>query len=258
MTQRSVPTARRIAFEGANNFRDIGGYPTRDGGTTRWGCVYRSDGLQALTDRDVERFEGLGIRAVYDLRRDEERERLPNRIASVGWCIVTPVVEAGVEPFDRGAAADERDGEVLLRTMYVNMLDHSARVIGAMFAALAEPNGLPAVFHCHGGKDRTGLVAALLLEALGVAREIVLDDFELTAAYRRREHQDDSFARLVEGGMVPEAAAGVLGAPRWAMAETLDRLDRAHTGIETYLRDRAGVDADTLRRLRRELVEAAA
>jgi protein-tyrosine phosphatase len=61
---------RRVPFEGATNFRDLGGYPTVDGGTTRWGKVYRSDGLQSLTDDDVDRFEQLGIKVVYDLRRE--------------------------------------------------------------------------------------------------------------------------------------------------------------------------------------------
>jgi protein-tyrosine phosphatase len=246
---------RRVPFEGATNFRDLGGYPTVHGGVTRWGKVYRSDGLQALTDDDIDHFEQLAIKVVYDLRRDEERAGLPNRVPSVGLCIMTPIIEAGVESFDRAGATAQRDGEDLLRGIYVNMLDHSGSVIGTMFGGLTVHSGLPAVFHCHAGKDRTGLVAALLLEALGVDRETVLDDYELTAKYRLRSHQDDSFARLVKGGLVPEAAAGVLGAPRWAMAETLDRLDQRYGGIEAYLLGPAGLDTETLDRLRHELVE---
>jgi protein-tyrosine phosphatase len=152
----------------------------------------------------------------------------------------------------------QQDGEELLRGIYVNMLDHSGGVIGTMLGGLTVHSGVPAVFHCHAGKDRTGIVAALLLEALGVDRETVLDDYELTAEYRLREHQEDSFARLVKSGLVPEAAAGVLGAPRWAMADTLDRLDRQYGGIEPYLLGPAGLDTDTLDRLRHELVEPAA
>ncbi len=244
-----------MPFAGATNFRDLGGYPTIDGGITRWGKVYRSDGLQSLTDDDIDHFEQLGIKVVYDLRRDEERAGLPNRVPSVGLCIMTPIIEAGVESFDRASAVAQRDGEALLRGIYVNMLDHSGSVIGTMFGGLTSHTGLPAVFHCHAGKDRTGLVAALLLEALGVDRETVLDDYELTATYRLREHEESSFARLVEGGMVPEAAAGVLGAPRWAMAETLARLDERYGGIEPYLLGPAGLDDVTLERLREALVE---
>jgi protein-tyrosine phosphatase len=255
VTSSSVTGDRRLPFAGATNFRDLGGYATRDGGVTRWGLVYRSDGLQQLTDDDIAHYDQLGIRVVYDLRRDDEREQLPNRVESVGLCIMTPVTEAGIEPFDRSGAADQRDGERLLRNMYGRMLEHSGRVIGTMFGGLASRSSLPAVFHCHAGKDRTGLVAALLLEALGVDRQLVLDDYELTSMYRLREHQEQSFERLVDGGMVPEAAAGVLGAPRWAMEETLDQLDAQFGGIEAYLFGVAGLDVDTLDRLRRQLVD---
>lgn len=240
---------------GATNFRDLGGYATLDGGITRWGRVYRSDGLQSLTDDDVGHFQRLGIKVVYDLRRDEERAGFPNRVPSVALCLMTPVIEAGVEPFDRASATAQRDGEAMLHAIYVNMLDHAGGVIGTMFGALTNPTRLPAVFHCHAGKDRTGIVAALLLEALGVDRATVLDDYELTATYRLREHQDGSFARLLESGLVPEAAAGVLGAPRWAMAETLERLDERYGGIESYLLGPAGLDRETLDQLRYELVE---
>ena len=248
---------RRLLFAGATNFRDLGGYATGDGTTTRWGMVYRSDGLQALTDDDIDHYAQLGIRVVYDLRRADERERLPNRVESIGLCIMTPIVDAGVEPLDRTGAVEQFDGERMLRTMYGHILEQSGRVIGTMLGGLATHTGVPAVFHCHAGKDRTGVVAALLLEALGVDRETVLDDYELTSRYRLREHQEKSYQRLVESGMVPEAAAGILGAPRWAMRETLEQLDEQFGGIEAYLLTQAGLDAETLARLRDQLVDPA-
>jgi protein-tyrosine phosphatase len=168
---------------------------------------------------------------------------------------MTPAYEAGVGPLDRTTAKDERSGEQLLREMYRNMLEHSGRVIGTMFGSLSTPAGVPAVFHCHAGKDRTGLVAALLLEALGVERGTVLDDYELTARYRLREHQTESFERMVANGMAPEAAAGMLGAPRWAMAQTLTQLDEQFGGIDRYLRSQAGLDTATIERLRAQLVD---
>jgi protein-tyrosine phosphatase len=134
------------------------------------------------------------------------------------------------------------------------MLDHGAVQIGELYTGLTARDGLPAVFHCHAGKDRTGVVAALLLEALGVGREAVLDDYELTARYRRREHQDMTFERLVEAGMTPEAAAGVLSAPRWAMEQALDDLDRRFGGVEAYLTGPAAMDAADLQILRERLV----
>lgn len=245
---------RRLPFDGATNFRDLGGYATFDGGSTRWGLVYRADGLHALSAADVERIESLRLRAVFDLRRDSERVSLPNRVPSVAMCVMTPVDAAGVKPIDRTTVMDRLDGECLLRTMYGNMLRHSAPVFGRLLVALAEPDGLPAAFHCHGGKDRTGLAAAILLEGLGVDRRTVLDDYELTSVYRQREHQEDSYQSLVTSGLAPEAAAAVLGAPRWVMVETLEELDDEYGGVEGYLTGFAGLDRSVLDRLRRRLV----
>ena len=108
---------------------------------------------------------------------------------------------------------------------------------------------MPAVFHCHAGKDRTGLVAALLLEALEVDRESILDDYELTARYRLRAQQDQTFERLVNLGLAPEAAAGVLTTPRWAMASALEHLDREYASIEGYLTGPAAMTLPDLQRL---------
>jgi len=138
----------------------------------------------------------------------------------------------------------------VLRELYRGMLANSGPVFGRLLAGLADPERLPAVFHCTGGKDRTGISAALLLEFLGVSRDDVLDDYELTARYRQREQQSESYANLMAAGMAPEAAAVVLAAPRWAMAETLQALDEEYGGAEAYLAERADLRPATLGKLR--------
>jgi protein-tyrosine phosphatase len=250
-----VAADRRVPFEGIQNFRDLGGYRTRSGRVVRWGRVFRADALHWLSTKDLALYERLGMRAVYDLRRDLEREQLPNPVPSRPLTITGQ--PPGTEPAALAQAAarlTSADGERFLLEMYLGLLDHSAGQIGELYTGLAARDGLPAVFHCHGGKDRTGIVAALLLEALGVDREAVLDDYELTARYRRREHQEMTFARLIEAGMTPEAAAGVLSAPRWAMAHALDDLDRRHGGVEAYLTGPAGMAAADLQVLRDRIV----
>ena len=118
-----------------------------------------------------------------------------------------------------------RDGEKLLRDTYVGALTHSATEIGAVMRGLADPVLTPAVFHCHAGKDRTGLIAVVLLLALGVDRYIVLDDYEATRLYRFPEHQQHSLANMLQAGISPDAAALACWAPpRWAMAEAVDLL----------------------------------
>jgi protein-tyrosine phosphatase len=246
--------SRRVVLDGATNFRDLGGYATRDGGITRWRTVYRSDGLHELTASDLDRMGELGIRNVYDLRRDDERAVRPNRVTSIALCLMSPVEAGGVAAPDLAVLTDRRSGELFLHRLYEDMLVHSGAVIGEVFWMLSAADGLPAVFHCHAGKDRTGLIAALLLELLGVDRETVLDDYQLTETFRGAGRAA-SLERLVAEGMARDAAAGMIGAPRWAMAAPLARLDRDFGGVEAYLVERAGLDAVVLDRLKEQLVE---
>jgi protein-tyrosine phosphatase len=247
----TVAAERRVPFTGATNFRDLGGYPTSDGGRTRWGTVFRSDALHQLTDADLARYGSLGLHAVYDLRGETERYRYPNPFPSLHLSLLAHVESApSAAAADLASATDAAGGERVLRELYHGMLANSGPVFGRLLAGLADPERLPAVFHCTGGKDRAGISAALLLEFLGVGRDDVLDDYELTARYRQREHQSESYANLLATGMAPEAAAVVLAAPRWAMAETLRALDEEYGGAEAYLTERAGLEPATLGKLR--------
>jgi protein-tyrosine phosphatase len=246
-----VVAERRVPFDGITNLRDLGGYPTASGGITRWGTVFRADALHKLTADDLEAFEELGVRTVYDLRGDVERGEFPGPVPSRHVSIVGRPRD--VEPPPPPADMTTRDGEEMLRDMYVGALTHSAVEIGTILRGLADPAGTPAVFHCHGGKDRTGLVAAVLLLALGVDPDTVLDDYEATSRYRRLDQQQDSLANMLQAGISPEAAAGVLGTPRWAMAEAVDRLLTSPGGVEAFLTGPAGLEPNELDVLRDHL-----
>jgi protein-tyrosine phosphatase len=246
-----VVAERRVPFAGITNLRDLGGYPT-PGGTTRWGRVFRADALHKLTDGDLEAFRALGIRTVYDLRGEVERSEFPGPVSSMHVPIVGR--PAGAEPVRPGEAT-ANGGETMLRDMYVGILEHSATHVGTILRGLADDQQVPAVFHCHGGKDRTGVVAAVLLLALGVDRDTVLDDYEATRRYRLIEHQQDSLANMLAAGVAPEAAAGVLGTPRWAMAAAVDAIVDAYGGIDAYVTGPVGLTATELSALRALLVE---
>jgi len=239
---------RRVPFDGVTNFRDLGGYVTTGGRRTRWGRVFRSDALHRFTEQDRTLYESMGLRAVYDLRGEEERQRYPDPFPATWLALLSGVTSLDEVP------ANAEAGERRLREMYIGMLANAAPLLGQLIGGLANPDALPAVFHCTGGKDRTGISAAVLLELLGVERQHVLDDYTLTSKYRLREHQEESYANLLAAGLPPEAAAGVLGAPRWVMAETLDVLDADYGGAEAYLTGPAGVPEPAVRRLRELLV----
>ncbi len=251
-----VAADRRVAFEGISNFRDLGGYRTRSGGTVKWGRVFRADALHGMTDRDLGLYERLGLKTVFDLRADAERTERPNPVPSRPLAILGRPEEQGGAPAAL-PPAEGLDGERFLYELYAGLIRHSAAQIGELFTALAEDDGLPAVFHCHAGKDRTGLVAALLLDALGVDREVILDDYELTARYRRRTDQEPTLQKLLDYGLPPETAAGVLTTPRWAMQHALEDLDQNYGGVEEYLLGPTGMDGDAMQALREHLIQPA-
>ncbi len=247
-----VAAERRVPFLGVTNFRDLGGYPTTDGRRTRWSRVFRSDALHRFTAEDRRRYEALGLRAVYDLRGDEEVQLHPNPFPSTQIALLSRDPDAPLP--DRSIHQDADAGEQMLREMYGGLLANAAPTFGRLLSGLAEAGGLPAVIHCTGGKDRTGMTAALLLELLRVPRQQVLDDYELTSRYRLREHQTESLENMLAAGMAPEAAAAVLGAPRWTMEGALEEVDDEYGGIDAYLTGPAGMAKETLERLREALV----
>jgi protein-tyrosine phosphatase len=248
-----VAGERLVRLVGLQNFRDLGGYRTSTGRSTRWGRLFRADSLHKLAAADRDTLARLGLRVVADLRSDEERATHPNPLDSIQYEIVgRPRRDPSEEPARDLATLD---GAQILRDIYVGSLVHSAHLFGALLASFAASDGLPAVFHCHAGKDRTGMVAALVLLALGVDREVVLDDYELTRRYRTFENQQDSYANMIARGMSPEAAAGVLSTPRWAMQDALDALEQVHGGIHTYLTGPAGMSVAQLDALRDALLD---
>ena len=243
---------RVIPLFAVHNFRDLGGYPTVDGRTTRWNRVFRSDGLNRLTVADVEALRPLGLRTVIDLRTQAEIDdhgRFPFETYPVSFHHHSIVDQTwSLE----GRNADGDPHEFLVQA-YVDMLASGADRIAASLRILADPANIPAVFHCAAGKDRTGLVAALLLGALGVPDDFIVADFALTGPAMARtrawaaDHRPELLARF------NSAPAGFMVALPSAMAEILDRLHSRHGSIVGYLAT-IGIGDDVVAQLRDHLL----
>ena len=159
--------------------------------------MFRSDAFHALTAEDRRRFGELGLRVIYDLRSDVERTSHPNALPeddalrSVDLALSAGEDETGgLPPLDRLL-----EGSGLVLRLYRGMVANAAPVFGALLSGLAEPDALPAVFHCLWGKDRTGVAAALLLSVLGVPQPDVIEDYMLTEQYRSQEVVQIALAR---------------------------------------------------------------
>jgi len=246
------PTAldRSVTFELVFNVRDLGGLPTVDGRSIRAGVLYRGDGVHRLRGDDLEKARGLGLRTVVDLRTagEIERGRFPVDLHPVDWYHL-PIIERMWSEEDLVATTGAVD---FLRTRYLDMLDSGAGSIARIIELTAQ--GTPLLFHCAAGKDRTGVVAAVLLGLAGVPHEEIAVDYHATAG---------AMAAFVDWLTVtyPEALDSMtsqppeyLEAPIEAMITFLDVVDSRYGSIEGYV-EGLGVAPATVDALRAALVE---
>jgi protein-tyrosine phosphatase len=241
---------RRLAWEGVLNARDLGGYPAADGRETRWGAVVRSDNLTPLTPTGQAALVEYGVRTIVDLRLPNEVARKPNPFAAPGshgiaYANVSFVDPAAAPPTEFGTLADD----------YKGMLVRFRQPVATVMAAVAGADDGGVLVHCAAGKDRTGLVAALLLGLVGVPRRTIATDYALSAECLRRRNEEWLENGPGDRAEREEVLRKFAPTPQ-AMLEVLDHLTERHGGVEGYL-SWAGVPADDLTRLRARLLAPA-
>ena len=176
---------QRTPLEGATNFRDLGGYRTGDGRTVKWGMLFRSNGLYALTDGDLDYLTRRKFRLVCDFRSAEEQTTAPSRLPADDppeMLSLSVRPEAGDRLRVLAMSGGTRVADIVAAYEAVYRAyarDHHGQ-FGAFLARLADAESYPAVFHCMAGKDRTGFAAAMILAALGVSSEVIFEDYLLT------------------------------------------------------------------------------
>ncbi len=255
-----VITAERVLhLQGAFNFRDIGGYPTKDGKTVRWGKVYRSANLSELSDESVAYVSGLGIKLVCDLRSAEEVGDRPDRLPSPAPnVLMLPIVDPS-NPFVRMARIFSnwnRVDSIMLEGYARVVLDQNAAAFARIFHHLKDENSLPAIIHCTAGKDRAGMATAILLIALGVPEEIVIQDYSLSNLYFSyfRDVMDRTITPLKRFGVTVDDIRPLLSASPAVMKGALDHLHKEYGSVEAYLA-RASVTAEDIEQIKRLLLE---
>lgn len=242
---------RLIDLAGAFNFRDLGGYPTVSGRATRWGLLFRSDTLHELTDADVEILRSLGLATIVDLRTPRELARTgrgPMASEPVTFRHLSVIGEGGGE----ATAAPATPGEEL-STRYLWYLESGRQPLVEALSLVAEPDHLPLVFHCAAGKDRTGVLAALVLDLLGVEPDVIVADYVVTAG-----RMDLILARYRSD---PDVAARMADVPAYRFAVEAETMERFLAGLhDRYGGARAwalqaGVDAAAIDRLAGALLD---
>lgn len=227
------------------NARDLGDLAAA-GGTVRRGAILRSDAPVALDPPSRSLLRRIGVRTAIDLREPVERELDPADLDGLGIEVISEPI---LGDFELGES-------VTLEEIYRRILTTRGGPLAAATRRLAAPNGLPAIVFCSAGKDRTGLLTALVLGAIGVRPEEIVADYHRTELNMRGPFRDAIVSRAVAAGITDQEIATKVGAPAALMQSVLDWLQEDYGGAAGYLRHHGLTEAES-EILRDRLIEPA-
>lgn len=264
-----VARPRALGVAGLSNARDLGGLPAADGSRVARHRVYRAELLvysgqdsihSSWEQTNAGDLASLGVRTVLDLRSAHEAAATPS-----AWQEATGATDARSFPIDDGGLGAARDyvdmlltrrlasfGERHLGEHYSAVLEDRAETLGAAVSVVAD--GGPVLIHCTEGKDRTGLLVAVILGALGAPSEAIVEDYALSGAWR----PDRALAyspHFEEAGVPLASYRGLYESPPEAMRMALEGVLERYGSMSSYLTERAGVGDHVLARLREALLE---
>jgi protein-tyrosine phosphatase len=224
-----METSTRIPVPGTYNFRDVGGLPASTG-TVRDGVLYRSDGLYRIGEEGRAMLTQLGVGIVIDLRDEQEAERMPDDIDGLGLEVLRlPVFE--------GSGASQGAAGISLEALYDRIVTMHASVVVSALREISSAGDRAVLVHCTAGKDRTGVVVALSLLAVGVDREAVIEDYARTEANLAGEWLEEMIELIGRYGVAdsPELRTLMGGSPRDAIEGVIETIERAHGSTKEYL-----------------------
>ena len=257
---QSVVIADRVLHLATSpNFRDIGGYRTKDGKWIRMGMLYRSDQLNLLSDADLDVMRALNIRMVCDLRTDDERKSGADRLPPFARPLIADVTGANTTSVLAGIMRDPgqlkamgpENAEKAMADVYRQLVTTKSAQDGyrTMFQRLADPAWLPGLFHCTAGKDRTGWAAAVFLSIMGVPRDTIVADYLASNGLLAGKNQR-MLAAMPDPAM-RAAMEPLTGVRQVYIDAAFDEVSKSYGTMDNYLTQGLKLDAQTLRLLRR-------
>ena len=240
-----------MEWEGCLNVRDLGGVALGGGGETRYGVFIRADNIRRLTDDGWRALADHGVGRIVDLRWPEELDEDPPRDVEIDVVHVSVLGRLDPEFSDDirdYMAADDPAGYWAIA--YTRILEKFAPNFARALAAIADAPDGAVLFHCAGGKDRTGLVAALTLRLAGAPIEEIARDYSLS--FERRSGVSDPWVEAAPDDDERDRRAFMQHTPPEAMQRAIQQLELDHGSVESYLLD-AGLDQPRIERLRERL-----
>lgn len=261
----SVQTNIHIPFEKAKNFRDIGGFKTKENRRIKTGIIYRSDDLSKLSLNDLTRLENLGLQFICDLRSHNERKSKPDRLP-VGSTIKTIHVPVHDETQNYThlqfmklliTQAKELDFSKLIKEFYLRMASERQNEVKDVLTYLASSEHTPALIHCTGGKDRTGFIVALIHLLVGVDYETAIEHYlQSNELIGPRMQKAEKFIQLMSLYRVkPNQIRPLLTVDREYLDEVFQYIFAKYGNVENYLIQGCRMDEKTLHQLKELLLE---
>jgi protein-tyrosine phosphatase len=245
---------RKVSLQGAVNFRDIGGYKTKDGHQVKWGKIYRSADLSKLTEADLAELKNRKITYDVDLRGTWEAQQAPDRLNPNTDYILCPAGSDSVNAIVRDLAV-HKNTDSLMTVFYTSTRYFTDRYKPFFNKLLAMPDNESLVFHCTAGKDRTGIAAALFLYSLGVPYETIIADYTATNYYRKAESQK-SVKSMVQMMHVDEKSArNLMEAKKEYLDASFAAINKRYGSVDNFLTNEIGLTEAQVKTLKRKYLQ---
>jgi len=257
---KQIRRDRHLVFSGVKNFRDLGGYHTKEGKSVRWGVLYRSDGLHKPTAADLRKLSQLNLHQIVDFRSAFEKEIQPDRLPEelLARIVEIPILDNSTQAFqgsrdELARKLENIDAVEFLTNANIEFASRFTAEMKQFIGLLISANGRPVLFHCTAGKDRTGFAAAILLRILGVPHDVVIEDYLLTNRYFYSSYRWRLvLLRVLRGRQFASVVRNFMLAQTDYLAAAFEAIDRDHASFENYVCNGLGLtsaDVDHLKSL---------
>ncbi|WP_312188214.1 tyrosine-protein phosphatase [Sphingobacterium sp.] len=249
--QLSDSSKRVLPVEGAVNFRDIGGYETSSGKHVVWGRIFRSDAIDKLTDADVLLMDRKRIHTVVDLRGTAESKSAPDRLTANSDYTLSPAGSDSLpNPQEMVKALKQKD--FLIKFYGEGVQYYGDRYRPAFIKLLGAADGEAVMYHCTGGRDRTGMQTALILYVLGVPYPVIEADYLASNVYLSRNKQMNAYtdAMVAATGMTKQQIEDQMKLKPALLKAFFDGINRKYGTVEQFLQDEMAIGPKEIRILK--------